>query len=134
MRFEWKADTPPEYRAAVEPLLKLWVWLLPNWLDVVFIEYEHKSGSAGTITRDRYRNATLFLRPALLEEGDYEREVSLVHELCHFCQGPIQSVLERFLEEAPDDKFKADTAEHAMEQVVSDLSHALVRHRRKAAH
>lgn len=125
----WKA-VPGSIQHIAGRWVTEWEHLLPRWLDTLTVQYQstHR-GSGGAETSESYRHATVYLRPAFVEEDDREQEITVVHEFLHVSMAALEHVFERAISE--ERAFEYKTYEHALECVVSDLSIRLVDMRRR---
>jgi len=128
MRTLWQPTLPEELRELVEPLLEGWRSIIPPWIECLTVDYDatpKENGVAGCVSQYGYRTASLVIFPAWLNETDYDREVAIVHELCHITTSPMYTIPENLLAQIPDAALRTTLTkafEEAVEAVVCDLS------------
>jgi len=133
---DYGIELPPEYKAAVEPLIAKWLWLAPSWVRTLDVHYDNSAteAAAWVTTNFDYRRATIYLTGGWLYEEDPEREYMLVHELCHLFSSPLVNWFQRYINRTTEDEsllageLNDRLAEH-VEGCTVDLSRALVEHR-----
>jgi len=130
---------PPEARGVVLALLERHAALLPTWLHVLRVQWRRGDLADGpdvTVVASmsalpQYRDATLKVSAAFLEEHPQVRDDAMAHELFHLHVQPLLDVFRgardhlkrtnKPLADALGDRF-----DYALEGVVSDLARAVV--------
>ena len=109
MRVDWGVDLPRELRAAIQPLVLLYLDLLPDWCHTleVRLETDTKVDTDVTMAANyRYRLTTLNVLPKFLLSSDLDREQTIVHEFAHVLGAPlvdyIDSVVTMLEKKDPD--------------------------------
>lgn len=85
IRLRWGA-CPPEVRTAVRPLLLEYLWLVPEWVQVLgiyFAQTDEFAEGASCDANPAYQWAALTIRPRWLESNQDERRQDVVHEILH---------------------------------------------------
>lgn len=121
-------------RAGLEPLLRKYDWLLPNWLNYVFVYYtnEESSTAARIIANYEYRNAQLNIASGwVLNDADYQ-ERCVRHEFLHVVAEPllngIRDLHGMVKEKHPDTyKYLEEQIRFGNESFIVDLTEALSR-------
>ena len=109
MHVDWGIDLPRELRAAIQPLVLLYLDLLPDWCHTleVRLETDTKVDTDVTMAANyRYRLTTLNVLPKFLLSSDFDREQTIVHEFAHVLGAPlvdyIDSVVTMLEKKDPD--------------------------------
>lgn len=131
----WAKDVPDEYRDVLEPILEAWYALVPTWVQEFRVMWRGDDNGAALGAKVNYRNrwAFLYVGPSFLGEPVDEREVAVLHELCHVLTEPLSVVAERIADMLPDYERKAVAGflEDALEATVEDIARSLRRARER---
>lgn len=92
MKIEYNQTIQADNQAKIESNLNPFLWLVPAW--VLFIEINlwdcDEDGKLATIQVDyAYRRLTINFSSAWLDRSDYEKQFTVIHELCHAFFGLI---------------------------------------------
>lgn len=140
-RVVWRPSVPAEVRAAAEPMLGRWLWVLPPWLYELTVNWDEPQkgeapGSAAvTEATEEYRFGAVSLRPEWLMETPAQRERHLLHELVHMLFARTDAAHLRCLHYVRRTSRKVvheeleESARLALEGAVSDLTEVLMRER-----
>jgi hypothetical protein len=130
----WR-EMPKEVRRIVEPLVKKHLHLLPPWCIQLSIKYgETKDDIERAVAyievEPQYLQARLTICRLYLEQDDYNRESTIVHELLHVAIAPIQSFMEHLMkiyvaEESEVATWRDNFNTEVIEGVVQSLMHSL---------
>jgi hypothetical protein len=112
-RIRFSPNVAAEVRAAIEPHLVKWAFLIPAWCREVCVRWDDEDPDSACRIRARYeyREADLYVCAVFLSEPE-ERERIVVHELSHLTLAPFVSVLHAMRDvlvaKAPDVEAWAD--------------------------
>lgn len=125
----WYPDVPHDIRAALQPLLERWAWLLPTWVHGVVVYYDaNDSGSMHCSPAQEYREFKLTVCAGWLVAEQEVREELVRHELLHTVVQPlpdmVTDLIDSFVPEAQRAYFY-EQRRMAMEGVVCDLEYLL---------
>ncbi len=97
-KLRYKPTLPPDVRKLVEPHLAELEWLIPAWMQQVFITYsdgkapqedEHNSVAMTTYVNHEYRWATITIYPDMVSSPEEGRREDIIHELIHLHTNPM---------------------------------------------
>jgi len=132
MRILFDPKVPTEVRAAVEPLLRKWEWLIPTWVHQLTVFWNDKdSARICNLAEPEYRRAWIALLNGWLTNDPETRERDVVHELIHFSLEPIASFAETLIERTiPDEdsafrKWADEELRRVVEGCTVDLQNAI---------
>lgn len=132
MKVVWE-NVPLEVRAALEPLLDKWLWILPPWCQEFRVDYKGGQDATMSVTVS-YRNrwAVLHATGLWLGEKEQYREVSVIHELVHVLLEPMVSAVARVIEDTtpagtPLRNLADSVFSDGMEASTEDMARALQR-------
>lgn len=135
MIIEFAKDMPDAVRAAVEPIIQQWRWLIPGWVQEVMIRWQAQAEdgeSADTVVSYEYRWVSIRLKGHWLSDARTQ-EKDIVHELIHAFTHPLaeyaRNEMERLLPENEAPKYRAAVLEELRmrhESFVQDLAWCLV--------
>ena len=129
---EWDVAFPAEVKAAVEPMLKKYLHLVPRWCHTIHIDYkaEAEDGTAAENATDpEYRKATITFCAAWLDETPQARRRAVLHELLHIVLAPMARFTECVLDGTSIEGTKKILDEQwriSYEGAVEDLTTALL--------
>jgi hypothetical protein len=124
---------PVEVQKLISPYLDKWKFLIPGWVQTLFLMFEYES-SDGTVIENissyEYRRTTLIVYPYWLKHNFFEEQF-LVHDLIHTFYSPVyyyaQSVIDSSV---PDDNFAKsilkDTITQYNESATQDLTKVMM--------
>jgi len=126
---------PAEARAAIEPHLVQWAFLIPAWchrVNVVWTD-DDANGALKVQVHYEYRRADLHVLPNFLSATAH-REEQVIHELLHIATEPMRNTChdlrDALVAQIPALAGWADELmRHSEESVVCDLAAAIVRAR-----
>ena len=123
-------DVPTEVKAWFDPVLKEYSFLVPGWVEDLFIRYD-ASSSCLMHARLCYRNrwAALYLTGTTLGCLESDRRITLLHELVHILLSPAAETIEMVIKSLPAVQrsvFK-ELFENSMEAVTEDTARAFNR-------
>lgn len=134
----WR-EVPAEIRSAIEPHLTKWTGILPGWCAEILVRWnDTRTDSAlRTDVRVEYRDAIIEVCPGWLEMPEANRELCVVHELCHVIAGPLVNFARDTIRNVTDEGTALrgvleSECEKAFEGVVEDTARSFIR-RREAA-
>jgi hypothetical protein len=89
-KIHFAPDTSEEVRAAIEPHLLKWSFLIPAWCSEVNVTWrdDDLDGALSVIVHYEYRRADISVLPNFLS-SPHRRERNVVHELLHIVLGPM---------------------------------------------
>ena len=132
----WDADMPVAIREAVEPHVTAYAGFLPGWCVELLIAYTDEGSnrtSASMSARVEYRWARLTVHPCYLSQPVHDRAEIVLHEILHVQLEPMvdhaiecAQAVERVNAELG--QTLANLRTHVLEQVVSDLTQAVLAH------
>ncbi len=131
MVIEYNENIRKDLREPLEAVINKYRILLPVWLQKLVVnmwDTPNDGEVANVHTMHEYRTATLNTNASWLSQSDYERELTIIHELLHICLDPMdvypQNVFDQLLEhDAPNyhatvkDEYRAK-----VEGVVQDMT------------
>lgn len=141
MRVEWGLEIPKEVRRVIEPIIGLYLDLLPPWCQTLKILPTRVESDEDAEPIDyrmamaadyKYRQAKLFVATDFLTMHDEERERTLIHEFVHVLNAPLVDFTDQLIaileEKAPDAKAMMETLQEAgMEAATEDMASLLWR-------
>lgn len=88
MKIIYHATIQPHNKMEIERLLQKWLWLVPAWCHILYVNLWDSQGDncekiADVKTNYDYRNIDLSLYTCWLDRDDERKESALVHELVH---------------------------------------------------
>ena len=90
LRIEYDDGMPPEVRSALDPLIEKWKHIVPAWCQRIWCSWSEDNEQKCQITvREDQRDALLSVHPNWMTLP-HEREVTIIHELCHFYNSPLR--------------------------------------------
>lgn len=100
---------PPEVRSALRPILLDYLWLVPSWVQTLYVRWEERpedpDTSALSGAQPEYRQAQLTICTGWLSAIHASRRTMLVHELVHMPLAPMviehEDIAKRLLDDAP---------------------------------
>jgi hypothetical protein len=129
MRIEYDPGIPAEYRAAIEPLIERHRWVLPGWVQMLYVEFYHDDASLSTLTRVEYRKVSLRIHPPFLSQCEASRSDDVLHEFLHAPLEAMRDVVFSLLDATGADdalrKWAEEQLRVANEMAVCDLTHAI---------
>lgn len=132
IRFE--VPFPAEQRTVVAGILHQNFWLLPSWVEVVWVEFEtpaeNERISARCQTNEEYRSIRLTICPEWLLSEQQIRMSDIRHEFLHASTDHLWRVGMQLIRLLDDDKLKKWAKEElrlAVERTTADLEYAIAR-------
>jgi hypothetical protein len=94
-KIRYASDLSPEVRAAIDPHLAKWAFLIPGWCHGVDVRWDDDdtTGALVVTVHYEYRDADLIVLPNFLTHLEH-RQRQLVHELMHLLLAPLTAVAE----------------------------------------
>ena len=123
-------NVPAEVKAWADPVLKEFSFLVPGWVEDLFIRYDAESSNlmtAGLCYRNRW--CALYFTGKTLGCSESERRITLLHELVHVLFSPAAETIDMAVESLPETQrpvFKT-LFENSLEAVVEDTARAFNR-------
>lgn len=131
LRFE--LPFPAEQRAVVQQLIDDNSWLLPRWVEVIWVRFEvppKPTISARVTVNEEYRSIQLCVCPEWLVSEPRLRESDIRHEFIHACTEPLHRVCRQMINLLHDSQLKDWAIEElrlAVERSTADLEYAIGR-------
>lgn len=130
----WHIPEGSPIRQALEPLVHKWLFVLPDWMDVVEIALAPGDAtySADMATWVPYRMALERLTPDWLAAPPRERELTVIHEFLHCRLAPLATwghdLRKAALEEGGAlDRWARQQYQNAEEAVITEMATMLLR-------
>lgn len=128
----YAAGVIPEVRAAIEPHLSRWAFLIPAWCHEVNVVWndDDTDGALSVRVHYEYRRADLNVLPNFLSCPD-RRERNVIHELLHIITEPMANCMrdmrDSLVKANPDlEKWADEQIRFGTESVTCDLTALLV--------
>ena len=128
----YSRECPPEIRAALEPILTSYLYLVPTWCHEIWVRYTDDDADAALSVTPvpEYRFARLYVHPSWLIGKDSLRKEQVVHEFLHISLDVLTTFLKDLTDRlcAEDDILKGwaqDQLRQRFEGVVCDLTRAV---------
>lgn len=131
VRFE--VPFPAEQRTLVSAMIHDNAWLLPRWVEVVWVRFEvprEPTTSARVLVSEEYRSIRLAVCPEWLLCEQHIRQSDIRHEFIHASTDPLVRVGHQLADMIEDPKLKAWAREElrlALERSTADLEYAIGR-------
>jgi hypothetical protein len=131
VRFE--VPFPSEQRMIVSALIHQNMWLLPSWVEVIWVRFEtppQPSISARCAVNEEYRSIRFSICPEWLLSEPHIRESDVRHEFLHASTDPLHRVGRQLVAMIEDDKLRQWANEElrlAIERCTTDLEYAISR-------
>lgn len=131
IRFE--VPFPAEQRAIVQKLIDDNGWLLPRWVEVIWVRFEVPPNSAISSrisVNEEYRSIRFSICPEWLLSEAHIRESDVRHEFIHASTDPLHRVGRQLITLLDDEKLKQWATEElrlAIERTTADLEYAIGR-------
>jgi hypothetical protein len=135
MNYKFENNLPQQVREDSEKMLDHLSWLLPGWLQTLFVTYEttpHDVGdavSASINVKYEYRYATLRLSDIWAGLSPEEKYEVLIHELLHLYgsiySNYIESVIAELTNDGPTQAIIMENLRTHEEAATQDLAYAL---------
>lgn len=101
---------PKEVKAALTPMVKEFLYLIPTWCHQLTIHYKGDANdeghSADCDASWEYHYAHLTFYPAWLDEDEPNRRAMVLHEVLHIIQAPAISFVDELLTTISDTQTK----------------------------
>lgn len=123
----WSPGLPAELRAALEPTLRRWLYLLPTWCHTIHVGLGNDLDSDVAARMEgeiRYRRAALSIGPAFLRVED--RDTLLAHELVHVALNPLDDFVDELTDRLDGELagWACDRWRELLEGATEDLARA----------
>jgi hypothetical protein len=125
---------PVEQRELVQNLIDANGWLLPRWVERIWVRFEvppSASISTRMAVNEEYRSVRLSICPEwLLTDTPQIREADIRHEFLHASTDPLHRVARQLIELLHDSQLKDWATEElrlAVERTTADLEYAIGR-------
>jgi hypothetical protein len=132
-RIRFSPNVASEVRAAIEPHLVKWAFLIPAWCHELTVKWDDDDTSSALCVKVfyEYRSADLIVLPNFLT-SPAARERDVVHELLHLSLAPLTIVCEAMrdalVKQAPDvEEWANEMLRHGEEATTCDLTELAVR-------
>lgn len=112
-KIRYDSDLAPEVRAAIDPHLAKWAFLIPGWCHDLCVRWDDEDPDSAVRIKARheYREADMYVCAVFLSDPA-ERERIVVHELAHLSLAPLTAVVgalrDALVAKAPDVEVWAD--------------------------
>ena len=141
LRILYDSKMPAEILPTVQRHVERFTWVLPPWLQFVSVRWcgeaqenpDHNIADCGVSYQ--YRSARINIYPSWLEETEYDRADTVLHELLHIPLAVLADYArERIKEVVPDveapkfHKMLVDEVTQRCESVVTDLAGVILAH------
>lgn len=126
-------EVPPEIHASIQPIIERTLWLLPTWLQMIFVRYTTPTEDAASMSitvNEEYRSGTLHIHPNWLMGSEQERISNVRHEFIHFPIDVLATACKQAIDLHPNEDVKKIARENlriAVEKAVVDLEQAIAR-------
>lgn len=127
-RIRFTPGTSDEVRAAIEPHLLKWAFLIPSWCHEVNVTWrdDHTNGALNIVVHYEYRRADLTICPNFMSIP-LRRERCVVHELLHIITQPIVNTANDIRDVLEKDsprlaEWATEMIRHSDESVTCDLT------------
>lgn len=95
---------PVEVRESVQPLLRQWLFVLPDWVNRLYVSWGDKHESAEGArcqisATPAYRYLQLTVYGSWLNDHPIDRRRSIIHEMSHIPHAPLAIHSKTFVEE-----------------------------------
>jgi len=132
--FIFDESIPHDILASVKRICRRFLWIVPAWVEVVYVKFEmqpdHSGQIATTTTTRAYRNSVVRVCPLFVADNEEGRRAHIVHEFLHIPTAPTVDCANRIIRDViKDDSFKKhalDTIAELYEGAVCDLARSIV--------
>lgn len=134
--FRFSPAMPPDILAIVSKLCVRYEWLIPRWVQVVYVNYvgngNGEGNEANTTTTKPYRWALVSICGRFLLNDERERRLAILHEFLHIPTAPtidyVENTLKSVIEEKKFQKHTLDVLSDHYEAAVQDLAERILAH------
>lgn len=124
-------EVPKEIHALVRPVIEQEMWLLPSWLQLLFVRYTTPNDnhtSMSTTPNEEYRSGTLYIHPSWINGNEGTRATEIRHEFIHFPIDTLAEVIQEVINLQTNEDVKrilGRDLRKAVERCVVDLEQAI---------
>jgi hypothetical protein len=132
--FVYDASIPHDVLASVKRICKRFEWILPAWVEGVYVKFRTDGERAGNIaetaTTKAYRVSVVWLGPLFVSDIEDGRRAHIVHEFLHIPTAPTVDKANHVIREnitcEKHRKLALDTIAELYEGAICDLARSIV--------
>lgn len=132
IKIRFDGEVPDEVQAAIAPLIDKWLWLLPTWVHLLYVQFTEHEASLSTSCDEEYRKVRLYIHAGWLVASPEIRDSNVCHEFIHVLTDPLfqfgGQVCDVLEKDSALHKWAREQLRLAVERSTVDLEYAIRHH------